>query len=345
VVSINRVQSRSAQQQAVHWDNLANTTGIAGSALLIVLLVMALAWLTTQVITPIVRLRNTMDRFALGDFHARAPESGPAELRAMAAQFNGMAAALAQQRQAQMSYLAGAAHDMRSPLTALKASVALTRMQSALPSEEQIRRAFTLVERQIGALEHMVSDLLDTARIEAGKFELHLSDCDLRELTRDAVELFQSGSPHHRLHLSEPERPVVVRSDPTRLQQILHNLVGNAIKYSPSGGDVHVEVTVSGDAAQLAVTDQGIGVAPEELPHIFEPFRRATSGKMQGAGLGLFIVRQIAEAHGGSIDVVSRPGEGSRFTVELPLTGPEGSTPPALGSAVAPLAARTTRQH
>jgi signal transduction histidine kinase len=174
----------------------------------------------------------------------------------------------------------------------------------------------------------MVGDLLDSTRIEAGRFELHTEPRDTRELAREVVELYQGSGSTHELRLVLPEEPVVVRCDGTRLEQVLHNLVSNALKYSPTGTRVEVRVAQEGPEAVLSVVDRGMGISAEELRHLFTPFRRTGHARevASGAGLGLSVARRIVEAHGGRIEVDSRPGAGSTFRVRLPLASAPPST-------------------
>jgi signal transduction histidine kinase len=181
-----------------------------------------------------------------------------------------------------------------------------------------------VVRRQVDRLERMVGDFLDTARIEAGQLALKLEASDAGELARSVVELFQSTSADHALRLEVASAPLELRCDPARIEQVLNNLVSNAIKYSPAGGDVLVRVEREPAHVVFSVTDRGLGIPLDEQARLFEPFRRvgASNSAIPGVGLGLFVSRRIAEAHGGRIDVKSAPGEGSTFTLRLPIEAP-----------------------
>jgi signal transduction histidine kinase len=190
--------------------------------------------------------------------------------------------------------------------------------------EDRARRAFALVGRQVEALTRMTSDLLDAARLEAGAFELHRSEHDVREIVNAAVELYAEATPRHDLRARLPDAPVLVTCDRERLAQVLNNLVSNAFKYSPAGSRVEVSLAPAADHVDVAVTDEGDGIAPEDHEHIFQPFRRlaATRSGAPGTGLGLAIASRLALAHGGSLAVDSSPGKGSTFTLRLPLLVP-----------------------
>jgi signal transduction histidine kinase len=241
-----------------------------------------------------------------------------------------MAERLQRQHQDLLTFLAGVAHDLRNPLAAMRMGLRL--LDRPLP-EDKKRRTSELVDRQVTRLERMVGDFLDATLIESGHLELQLRERDVRELVQEAVDLYSLSSPDHRIVLSAGDEPVVVRADAERIAQVLNNLVSNAIKYSPAGGDVHVSVAAEGGEAVIAVQDWGIGIAPEERKHIFEPFRRSGASRetAPGVGLGLSVARQIVEAHGGRIEVESALGRGSTFRVHLLLAAaaPAHATAPA----------------
>lgn len=169
--------------------------------------------------------------------------------------------------------------------------------------------------------EHLLTNLLELARIEAGRLELHLEAVDLEALLRRSVERLASQSPRHRFDLDLPQ--VEVCADRLRMIQIIENLLSNAVKYSPQGGTVEVRGMVTEQRElQVTIRDQGVGIAPEDLPQIFEPFYRAVdpaSSGLRGAGLGLSIVRSLMRLQGGDITAVSQPDEGSTFTLRLGL--------------------------
>jgi signal transduction histidine kinase len=227
------------------------------------------------------------------------------------------------QRKQQLDFLAAVAHDLRNPLGAIKLSVATLGGRGALPGE-RTARTLALVDRQVDRLERMVGDLLDAARVEAGELTLHPSACDLREIARDAAELYAPTSTRHTLDVDIPDDPLTGLFDAARIHQVLDNLLSNAIKYSPVGGRVRLALRREGDDVMVSVRDEGVGISPEELARLFEPFQRAPSGRKvaHGLGLGLWVVRRIVEAHRGRISVESQPGEGSTFRIRLPLAAP-----------------------
>jgi signal transduction histidine kinase len=281
------------------------------------------------------QVSQAMRHFGTGSRHTRAPETGPAELREMSRTFNEMASSLSRQQEDQLAFLAGVAHDLRNPLSALKMSTALADRPDASP--ERIQKMLELVRRQVARLDRMVGDLLDSTRIEAGKLELQLEERDARELARAVVELYQAAGSGHELSLSLPESPVPLRCDGARIEQVLNNLVSNALKYSPDGTRVEVTVVQRGEEVLFSVSDQGIGISAEEQRHLFTPFQRASEARERasGAGLGLSVARRIVEAHGGSIEVDSQPGKGSVFSIRLKPAHTSQSMPHGLEPAPA----------
>ena len=309
VVETNLTQADEAQRQAERLDQIGDRMGIIVACLLIAGVTAVSIWLVMFPFRPVFTIRDAMRRFALGDRSARAPESGPDELRIIASQFNSMADSIARQRENQLAFLAGVAHDLRNPLSVLKLST-MTTSPDRLP----------IMKRQVDYLNRMIGDLLDASRIEAGRLEIRTEQADARTLVREAYELFRDVSPKHTLSINVPEEPVRLVCDPLRIAQVLNNLVSNAIKYSPQGGRVEISLQDSADEAVISVSDQGLGIPADERHHIFEPFRRGGLSKDQipGIGLGLSVARRIVEAHHGRLDVQSEVGCGTAFYVRLP---------------------------
>ncbi|NVB82557.1 MAG: HAMP domain-containing histidine kinase [Kofleriaceae bacterium] len=317
---VNVEQSRALTRLASRLDRNADLIGIP-AALVFALGLGAAAWyLQRRAFRPALALVGSIERYAQGDRSARAAEEGPVEFRSIAHRFNDMASTLEDQRNARLAFLAGVAHDLRNPLTALRLATEMITPDEPLPTEARMRQLFGRVQRQIDRMERMVHDLMDAARIEAGNLQLQLETCDACELARAMVDLFEPATRTHRLVMDLPGQPVVFRCDPVRIEQVLTNLLNNAIKYSPQGGTVRVTVTRDEDSAVMAVSDQGIGMSNAEREHVFELFRRTDAAKATspGVGLGLFVARRIVEAHGGHITVASAVGKGSTFTVRLP---------------------------
>jgi signal transduction histidine kinase len=225
--------------------------------------------------------------------------------------------------------LASISHDLRTPLTSIRGLAQLLKRRLArgiAVSPEELTDRLTRIEEQTALMARMIDDLLDLARIEAGRpLELRREICDLVALVQTWAADLQRTAPQHQLLVIAEDGPVVGSLDAARVERVVQNLLTNAVKYSPAGGDVEVTLRAErrsdGDWVELTVRDSGIGIPADDLPRIFERFYRAgnVGENLRGNGLGLAGARQIVEQHGGEIGVTSEPGAGTTFTVRLPL--------------------------
>jgi signal transduction histidine kinase len=224
-------------------------------------------------------------------------------------------------------FLASVAHDLKNPLTSILGHAQLLRRLAerggALPPE-RLLAGLGNIERSVAAMASCADELLDLTRLQLDRsLVLDRADVDLAALVRDAIDA-QPPADRGRLRV-EGMDSLVVAGDRARLARVLHNLIGNAIRYSPDGGDVTVELGrragPAGEVAAIRVADRGLGIPAADLPRIFERFRRGSNviGRLGGTGVGLFSVRQIVEQHGGTVAAESVEGRGSTFTVTLPL--------------------------
>ncbi|MEO8181247.1 MAG: ATP-binding protein [Deltaproteobacteria bacterium] len=321
ISDLNVSDAARVRDAAARWDRRFNITSVLITGLVLALAGGLVWWMRTQAFQPVFDLAEAMQRFGSGERDVRAAESGPAELRDMVVRFNQMATQLSAQREAQIAFLAGVAHDLRNPLSALSTSVQLIPANEPLPPEPRIRRTLELVRRQLTKLERMINDFMDMTSIDSGTLELHRSPHDLRSLVRDVVHLFEATAPEQRIELSLPDEPLEAECDSLRIEQVVSNLMSNAIKYSPSAAKVEIALFRELNDAVIAVRDYGIGISKEDQEHLFEPFRRASLARetIPGAGLGLYVVRRLVDAHSGRIEVDSLPGQGACFSVRLPL--------------------------
>jgi signal transduction histidine kinase len=235
---------------------------------------------------------------------------------------------------AREQFLSIASHELMTPIAALRLRIEAQLEEGEKRdyrfSPDESRAATHYMARQVRRLTMLAHNLLDVSRLAAGPLQVIPRPCDLVALVHEVVQRFaldteRSGGIRVMAH-----PPVVGRWDPERLDQVITNLVSNAIRYG-QGRPIDIEVLGDEHSSRLVVTDHGIGIEAEQLERIFDPFERATSARHYGGlGLGLYIVREIVTASGGRVDVRSRPGEGSTFTVTLPLRSP-GSDPPPSG--------------
>jgi signal transduction histidine kinase len=322
LAQLNLEESRAAQDQAARRKGLVMGAGAVVSLGLLLFVATFLWWLSARAFRPLFALAESMDQYAAGARSARAAEAGAREIRHMAHRFNELADALEKQRQAQFAFLGGVAHDLKTPLSALKLSVSWVGTDGPLPSEARVRRTLRLVDKQVGRLEGMVGDLLDRVTLEAGELRMRFQTQDARELVLEAAQLFSASSSFHRLELDVARHALPIRADSLRLIQVLNNLLSNALKYSPEGGAVRLQARAEGRSVVISVQDFGIGISEADLAHIFDPFQRAgavRATEIPGVGLGLFVARRIIEAHEGRIEVRSVLGHGTTFEVWLPF--------------------------
>jgi len=211
--------------------------------------------------------------------------------------------------------------------------------QAAVP-REQLVAGLTSIERAATQMASQIEELLDVAHLRAGRaLELERTPVDLVAIAREQVASYQQAADAHRLRLEAAEGELIGQLDRARIGRVLANLLNNAVKYSPNGGEIVVrlvrECDAAGDRAVLTVSDQGMGISAADLPYIFEQFRRSENvvGHISGTGIGLAVVRQVVEQHGGTVVAASEPGKGSAFTIRLPLDppapGPAPAAPPA----------------
>jgi signal transduction histidine kinase len=233
--------------------------------------------------------------------------------------------------QERREYVQAIIHDLRSPLTVASGHAQLLLQHPGLdgPAREMVRAIRTSAQR----MSALLTDLTDSTRLEAGVLTLEPTSLDLRRFVIDFADRLNAGAGADRIRVVLPASLPPVQADPERLDRILSNLVGNALKYCPPETAVTIEVTLGETEAITAVSDQGPGIAPDEILHIFERFARSTLGRRraEGLGLGLYITRGLVEAHGGRIWVESKLGQGSTFRFSLPLTSTaEGLERPVL---------------
>jgi len=237
-----------------------------------------------------------------------------------------------------------ASHELRGPVTVIRGYVSM--LESGLLGQlnERGRKAAGVMSLKVTEMNELIEEMIEAARLEDGALTMRLAECDLRDVARSAAD---ATSPlvdaSHTIELDLPDRRVRVKIDEDRTRTIIGNLLSNAIKYSPSGGKVTCQVRARAGTARVSVIDEGIGVAPDNLPVLFTRFGRVITPEtehLKGTGLGLFLGRQLARLQGGDITVVSTPGKGSTFTLHLPtVTASDSSSNGA--SSETPAAERT----
>lgn len=280
-------------------------------------------WLLAhRALTPVAQMTTAAQRIGAAHLDERLDESGTGdELDQLAQTLNAMLSRLDNAFRQIRQFSADASHELQTPLTILKGEleVALRAPRSAETYQQTMRSALEEIDR----IAQLVDGLMLLARADAGVLRMDQQPVELHELVREVYDQTQilAARKHVNLQLG-PVEPTVVQGDPERLRRLLLNLTDNAIKYTPSGGDVTLSLQSRQTRAALQVADTGIGLSPEEQEHVFQRFYRSDATRSldaEGSGLGLCIARSIADAHGGTIELDSTPGVGSTFTVLLPL--------------------------
>jgi signal transduction histidine kinase len=278
------------------------------------------------------RLRLGTTRLAKGELGAKVKVEGYDELAALAEDFNGMAVALEQARlrereadEARRDLVAAVSHDLRTPLASTRALIEAV-ADGVVDDPDTRARYLASARGELAKLGRLVDDLFELARIDAGVLQLELQEISLRDLVSDTLASFGPEAERRGVRLVGEIAPEVdpVVANPSKLQRVLYNLVSNALRHTPSDGTVFLRAEPEEKVVRVEVADTGEGIAPEDLPRVFErSFRGERSraalerGDDSGAGLGLAIARGLVEAHGGKIEVASRLGEGSRFSFTL----------------------------
>jgi len=283
------------------------------------------SWIARRALAPVDRIITEVREITDGrSLHRRLAEPMVKdELGRLTETLNQMMTRLERSFAALRRFTADASHELKTPLTVLRAGVERAITMPSLPPEALAALEETLQE--INRMTELVEALLMLARADEGTAPLHRETVDLRAIVEETGETGEllAAEAGVNMEVATPADPVIVPVDASRIRQLILNLLTNAVKYTPAGGSVRLQLGPPNGRVTLTVADSGVGIAPGDLPHIFDRFWRADSartrtGERSGTGLGLAICKWIAEAHGGRIDVQSRPGRGTTFTVTLP---------------------------
>jgi heavy metal sensor kinase len=287
-------------------------------------------WLAKKVLTPIEELSTGAETMSEADLGKRLTLDSPyQEFRRLTQAFNSVMDRFQRSGKSQLSFCDIAAHEMQTPLTVLQGNLEVALLKARTP--EEYREALINNLEQVGRLITLTRSLLTLAKFTSGKPPVHLVPLALEPMIQEMVDELTLLADDRRITLSfESQSVPPVLGDAQWLKQALINLLDNALHYTPSGGGVTVRLQEVGGGVAVAVEDTGHGIEPEHLPHLFERFYRTDWARAKdsgGTGLGLPIVKEIAEAHGGTISVTSQVDKGSVFTLRLPV--PTHQTIPA----------------
>jgi len=322
-----------AARNGAFLDRLQHVTVLSASVAVVAALLLTLI-LARLIGRPLEALTRAVRRMGAGDLRQRVPEEGSAETIDLARSFNAMATNLATSQALRQQLVADVAHELRTPLANIRGY--LEAIEDGIVSADEA--TLRILREEAAQLNALVDDLQELAQAEAGELRLSRVAVPPRELIERATEAARPRAVEREVSLvgeAAPELPPVA-VDLQRIGQVLQNLLNNALRHTPAGGRVTVSAAPAGVwRVALSATDTGSGIAPEDLPRIFERFYRADSARARatgGSGLGLTIARRLVEAHGGTIEVESTFGMGSRFTVLLPvasITDTEAEPSPA----------------
>jgi signal transduction histidine kinase len=280
-------------------------------------------WFMSQRVTrPVLALESATRQMEQGDLHVRVDleKERQQEFLSLASSFNSMAAQVEQTVSTLREFVADAAHELHTPLTALQANIELARNEKR-PSVRS--RYLSRAHEQSQRLEALVQSLLDLSRIEAAESKTTFAAVNMTQLVREIGESFASRAEQadRSFTMSLPETMISIYGNETQLRQVMINLLENALKFTPKGGGIALDVESSSDQVKLTVSDSGIGIPPEDLPHLFERFHRGrNASEYPGNGLGLAIVKAIVSAHKGDVAVQSEVSRGTSISVSLPLS-------------------------
>lgn len=305
----------SAEAQYVARINNALIIAAVGAMTLALLLAVILARTLTR---PLHELTEATQAMTRGNLEQRVPVRSKDELGRLAAAFNTMSADLAESNRLRQQMTADIAHDLRSPLAVIAGYTEGLRDGVLSPK----LTIFETMHREVGYLQQLVEDLRTLSLADANALPLHRVPIEPHTLLADTAAAFQHQAEQQQVQLSVANEAVLplIDVDPERMSRVLGNLVSNALRYTPTGGQIKLAAEAKEEAVILSVIDSGSGIAPEQLPHIFDRFYRADEARQQDSGesgLGLAIAKSIVEAHGGTITAASKIGEGTKFSVWL----------------------------
>lgn len=277
--------------------------------------------LTRQITRPVRTLISGTRHLTKGELNYRVDVKSRDEIGELADSFNLMASSLEKGEQSRRQLTADIAHEVRTPLTIIDGTVDGIIDGVFQPDMEHLRS----IKEQTSLITHLISDLRDLSLAESGQLKLVLSSTDIFELLRRMVSNYEIDALEKNISLKieEPAQIPEIIIDPIRIEQVISNLLTNAIRHTPSGGSITINAQNTGAGLAISIADSGEGIAPKDLPHVFERFYRSGSSRSRqegGTGLGLAIVKQMVEAHGGNVWVKSEIGKGSIFSILLPLS-------------------------
>jgi signal transduction histidine kinase len=288
----------------------------AGIALIISLLIAI--FLARSIYRPLATVTKAAKQISRGDFSQRIKPDGPKEVKELAESFNRMTEDVEQAQLQLRHFVADVSHELRSPLTSIQ-GFAQALLDGTASDDATKLKAAQIIDTESKRLKHQVDELLELSRMQSNQAKFLNGPVCLAEVLTQSTEVYAVQAKQKQVTIALKTEPLVLVGDADRLEQVFNNLLDNAIKNSPNGGKVSVvSAKGEGNFAKITVSDQGPGIHPDHLAHVFERFYQVT-GARTGVGLGLAIAKEIVITHHGTIEASSTPGEGAQFIVTLPL--------------------------
>ena len=310
-------------------DQRLTSVRVLGIGLAIVFALASAGLITVTLVRPLRRLTAATEQIGAGDLEVRADVGGGAEFEQLGSAFNHLAATLSREDELRRVTAADVAHELRTPVTGILARIEAAQ-DGVMPDPEANLAA---MHEEALRLARLIADVGQLAEAEKPAMLVSKSTVDLGAIARARADAHADFFRAKGIEFDHDVERIPVHADPSRLEQVVDNLLSNALRYTDPGGSVRVRVGVKQGRAVLEVSDTGIGIAPEDQAHVFDRFWRSDRSRSRatgGAGIGLAVVRELVDAHDGQVDVESTPGRGTRFSVTLPALRKDRAVAPVL---------------
>jgi signal transduction histidine kinase len=280
--------------------------------------------MTYNMIKPLRQMSYAAKRYSVGDFSPRIDVNGRDELASLCSEFNSMATALAQLESTRRSFVANVSHELKTPMTTIGGYIDAI-LDGTIPKDEQ-DHYLQIVSDEVKRLSRLVVAMLNMSKIEAGEIKLHPSRFDITDLIFNTMLSFEQLIDNKGIEVTGLDllEPTTVNADRDMINQVIYNLIDNAVKFTPQGGEISVRLSTEGKNVSVSIRNTGAGISSEELSKVFERFYKVDKSRsfdIKGAGLGLYIVKTIVDMHSGTIRADSREGQFTEFTFTIPMGG------------------------